>query len=55
MQIMVAKMNITTLARSLEKGGVSAMIIEDKVGSKNSLFKDQSGAKQDSPHAFQKR
>ena len=32
------------------------MIIEDKVGSKkNSLFKDQSGAKQDSPHSFAKK
>ena len=48
--------HISFLARSLERIGVSAMIIEDKVGSKkNSLFKDQSGAKQDSPHSFAKK
>ena len=32
------------------------MIIEDKIGlKKNSLFKDQSGAKQDNPHSFAKK
>jgi phosphoenolpyruvate mutase len=44
------------LIRSLERSGVSAIIIEDKIGlKKNSLFKDQSGAKQDSPLNFAKK
>ena len=39
--------------KSLERAGVSAAIIEDKVGlKKNSLFKNQSGAKQDSIKKF---
>ena len=41
------------LVRSLERSGVSAIIMEDKVGlKKNSLFKNQSGTKQDKPHLF---
>ena len=41
------------LIRSLERSGVSAIIIEDKVGQKkNSLFKNQSDAKQDKPDLF---
>ncbi len=41
------------LIRSLERSGVSAIIMEDKVGlKKNSLFKNQSGAKQDKPKTF---
>ena len=44
------------LIRSLERSGVSAIIIEDKIGLKrNSLFKDQSGAKQDSIKEFCKK
>ncbi len=44
------------LIRSLERAGVSAIILEDKVGlKKNSLFKNQSGAKQDSPLSFSKK
>ena len=42
--------------RTLERLGVSAIMIEDKVGlKKNSLFKDQSGAKQDSIKDFCKK
>ena len=41
------------MIRSLERAGVSAAIIEDKVAlKKNSLFKNQSGAKQDSIKKF---
>ncbi len=44
------------LIRSLERSGVSAIIMEDKVGlKKNSLFKNQSGAKQDKPNLFAKK
>tara|TARA_B100001057_G_scaffold499968_1_gene612750 strand:+ start:2860 stop:4158 length:1299 start_codon:yes stop_codon:yes gene_type:complete len=44
------------LVRSLERAGVSAIIIEDKVGlKKNSLFKDQDGTKQDKPKHFAKK
>ena len=44
------------LVRSLERSGASAMIMEDKIGlKKNSLFKDQSGAKQDSIKEFCKK
>lgn len=44
------------LVRSLERSGVSAVIMEDKVGlKKNSLFKNQSGAKQDNPLQFAKK
>ena len=41
------------MIKSLERIGVSAAIIEDKVGlKKNSLFKNQSGVKQDSIKKF---
>jgi phosphoenolpyruvate phosphomutase len=41
------------LVRSLERSGVSAIIMEDKVGlKKNSLFKNQTGTKQDKPQLF---
>jgi len=44
------------LIRSLERTAASAIIIEDKVGlKKNSLFKNQSGAKQDNPKHFAKK
>ncbi len=44
------------LIRSLERSGVSAIIMEDKVGlKKNSLFKNQTGTKQDKPHLFAKK
>ncbi len=42
--------------RTLERLGVSAIIIEDKVGlKKNSLFKNQSGSKQDNINEFCKK
>jgi phosphoenolpyruvate mutase len=44
------------LIRSLERTGVSAIIMEDKIGlKKNSLFKNQSGAQQDKPSLFAKK
>ena len=44
------------LIRSLERSGVSAIIMEDKIGlKKNSLFKDQSQTKQDKPSTFAKK
>ena len=44
------------LVRSLERSGVSAIIMEDKVGlKKNSLFKNQSSTKQDKPKLFAKK
>ena len=44
------------LIRSLERSGVSAIIMEDKIGlKKNSLFKNQFGAKQDKPNLFAKK
>jgi len=44
------------LVRSLERTGVSAIIMEDKIGlKKNSLFKNQSGAQQDKPEMFAKK
>ena len=44
------------LIRSLERSGVSAIIMEDKIGlKKNSLFKNQSGTKQDKPNIFAKK
>ena len=44
------------LIRSLERSGVSAIIMEDKIGlKKNSLFKNQSGTKQDKPNLFAKK
>ena len=48
--------HIPYLIRSLERSGVSAIIMEDKIGlKKNSLFKNQSGAKQDKPSLFAKK
>ncbi len=42
--------------RTLERLGVSAIMVEDKIGlKKNSLFKDQSGAKQDTIQNFTKK
>ena len=44
------------LVRSLERSGVSAIIMEDKIGlKKNSLFKNQKGTKQDKPDLFAKK
>ncbi len=44
------------LIRSLERAGVSAIIMEDKIGlKKNSLFKNQSNTKQDKPNIFAKK
>jgi phosphoenolpyruvate phosphomutase len=44
------------LVRSLERSGVSAMIMEDKIGlKKNSLFNNQTGTKQDKPQIFAKK
>ena len=44
------------LIRSLERSGVSAIIIEDKVGlKKNSLFRNQKDTKQDRPQLFAKK
>jgi phosphoenolpyruvate mutase len=41
------------LVRSLERSGVSAIIMEDKIGlKKNSLFKNQKDTKQDKPEIF---
>ena len=48
--------HIPYLVRSLERSGVSAIIIEDKIGlKKNSLFKNQSDTKQDNPNIFAKK
>ena len=48
--------HLSFLVRSLERSGVSAIIMEDKIGlKKNSLFKNQSGAKQDKPNDFAKK
>ena len=44
------------LIRSLERSGVSAIIMEDKIGlKKNSLFKNQADTKQDKPEIFCKK
>ena len=44
------------LIRSLERSGASAIIMEDKVGlKKNSLFKNQTGTKQDKPTLLAKK
>ena len=44
------------LIKALERAGVSAVIIEDKVGlKKNSLFKNQIGVKQDTISSFSKK
>ncbi|MDC0521712.1 phosphoenolpyruvate mutase [Candidatus Pelagibacter sp.] len=48
--------HLAFLVRSLERSGVSAIIMEDKVGlKKNSLFNNQSGARQDKPSEFAKK
>ena len=48
--------HLSFLVRSLERSGVSAMIMEDKIGlKKNSLFKNQKGAFQDKPNLFAKK
>jgi len=48
--------HLSFLVRSLERAGTSAIIMEDKIGlKKNSLFKDQKGAKQDKPKIFAKK
>ncbi len=48
--------HLSFLVRSLERSGVSAIIMEDKVGlKKNSLFKNQTGTKQDKPNIFAKK
>ena len=48
--------HLSFLVRSLERSGVSAIIMEDKIGlKKNSLFKNQSGTKQDKPNLFAKK
>ena len=45
--------HLSFLVRSLERAGVSAIIMEDKVGLKrNSLFKNQANTKQDKPLSF---
>lgn len=48
--------HLSFLVRSLERSGVSAIIMEDKIGlKKNSLFKNQKGTKQDNPKLFAKK
>jgi|TARA_B110000438_G_scaffold299564_1_gene349994 phosphoenolpyruvate phosphomutase len=48
--------HLSFLIRSLERSGVSAIIMEDKIGlKKNSLFKNQKGTKQDKPELFAKK
>ena len=48
--------HLSFLVRSLERSGVSAMIIEDKIGlKKNSLFENQKDTKQDKPELFAKK
>lgn len=50
------KEHLKFLVNKLEKIGVSAVVIEDKIGIKiNSLFKDQSNAKQDTISNFCKK
>ena len=45
--------HLSFLIKSLERSGVSAIIMEDKIGlKKNSLFKDQAGTQQDKPKTF---
>ena len=45
--------HISYTVKSLERAGVSAMVIEDKIGlKKNSLFKNQKNAKHDSIKSF---
>ncbi len=48
--------NLSFLVKSLERSGVSAIIMEDTLGSKkDSLFKDQKKIKQDKPLIFAKK
>jgi len=48
--------HLAFLIKSLERSGVSAIIIEDKIGlKKNSLFADQKDTKQDKPELFAKK
>ena len=48
--------HIKFLVRSLERAGVSALVIEDKSGlKKNSLYKNQKGVKQESISKFSKK
>ncbi len=48
--------HIQFLIRSLERSGVSAIVMEDKIGLKrNSLFKNQKGTRQDKPSTFAKK
>ena len=48
--------HISYLVKTLERAGVSAVVFEDKIGlKKNSLFKDQKNAKQDSVKGFCKK
>ena len=48
--------HIKFLVRSLERAGVSALVLEDKSGlKKNSLYKNQSGVKQESIKKFSKK
>ncbi len=48
--------HLSYLVKSLERTGVSSIIMEDKIGLKmNSLFSNQSGAKQDTPNTFAKK
>ena len=48
--------HLSFLVRSLERSGVSAIIMEDKIGlKKNSLFKNQQDTKQDKPQVFAKK
>ena len=48
--------HLSFLIKSLERSGVSAIIMEDKIGLKrNSLFKNQTGTQQDKPKIFAKK
>ena len=48
--------HLSYLTRSLERNGVSAIVIEDKIGlKKNSLFKNQNNTRQDQPKNFSKK
>jgi phosphoenolpyruvate phosphomutase / 2-hydroxyethylphosphonate cytidylyltransferase len=48
--------HLTYLVKTLERCGVSGIVLEDKIGlKKNSLFKNQSGVKQDSIKNFCKK
>ena len=49
------KLNTSVFIRSLERSGVSAIIMEDRLTQKNSLFSNQLGTKQDKPSNFAKK